>query len=85
LQVRWLRGLMQPAKPNETPSFDEPASFVLDIKDAVISTSLSDLSAALNDGMLKGSPLQHVSLAAQGNQLKLNGTLHKGIPLPVDD
>ena len=84
LQVRWLRGLMHPAKPNETSSFDEPASFVLDIQDAVISTSLSDLSAALNDGMLEGYPLEHVSLTAQGNQLKLNGTLHKGIPLPVE-
>jgi hypothetical protein len=75
---------MHPARPNETASFDEPASFVLDIHDAVISTSLSDLSAALNDDMLKGSPLEHVSLAAQGNQLKLSGTLHKGIPLPVE-
>lgn len=72
------------AHPNEIPTFDEPASFVLDIQDAVISTSLSDLSRALNDGMLKGSPLEHVSLAAQGDQLKLSGTLNKGIPLPIE-
>lgn len=72
------------AHENEIPSFDEPASFVLDIQDAVISTTLSDLSRALNDGMLKGSPLKHVSLAAQGDQLKITGTLHKLIPLPVE-
>lgn len=84
LQVRWLRGRMRPARPNQIPTFDEPSSFVLDIQDAVISTSLSDLSAALNGGMLKSSPLEHVSLGAQGQQLKLTGTLHKGIPLPFE-
>ena len=84
LMVRWLRGLLHPSRSNVIPSFDEPGSFVLDIQDGVIETSLSDLSAALNDGMLRGSPLQHVSLAGEGNQLKLSGTLHKGLPLPVE-
>lgn len=84
LMVRWLRGLLHASRSNVIPSFDEPGSFVLDIQDGVIETSLSDLSAALNDGMLRGSPLQHVSLAGEGKQLKLSSTLHKGLPLPVE-
>jgi hypothetical protein len=84
LRVRWVRGVMRAARPGVVPSFDEPNSFVVDIQDGVTATSLADISGLLNGGLLEGMPLSNVSLAAQGKQLKLNGTLHKGLPLPVE-
>ena len=84
LRVRWLRGEMHPTKPGGIPSFDEPNSFVLNIEAGVIATSLSDIAGILNGTLLKGSPLEKVSLSAQGQQLKLKGTLHKVVPLPIE-
>ena len=84
LRVRWLRGTVRPTHAGVIPSFDEPSSFVLDVEAGVVATSLNEISGLLNAGLLQGSPLEGVSLAAEGKQLKLNGTLHKGIPLPVE-
>ena len=84
LRVRWLRGEMHPTRPGVVPSFDEPASFVLNIQAGIIATSLSDIGGILNGELLKGSPLEKVSLAADGERLKLKGTLHKGVPLPIE-
>ena len=84
LRVRWLRGDLTPANKNVTPSFDEPASFALNIQEASASISLADLAAALNSSLLKGTALRDVKLSQEGNQLKLNGTLHKGVLLPVE-
>jgi hypothetical protein len=84
LRVRWLRGQMHPTTPGGIPSFDEPNSFVLNIQAGVIATSLSDITGILNGSLLKGSPLEKVSLAADGQQLQLKGTLHKVVPLPIE-
>ncbi|HUK74095.1 MAG TPA: hypothetical protein VLV47_01325 [Candidatus Bathyarchaeia archaeon] len=84
LRVRWLRGQMHPTQTGVIPSFDEPSSFVLKIQAGIIATSLSDITRILNQGLLKDSRLSNVSLSADGQQLKLKGTLHKGVPLPIE-
>lgn len=84
LYVRWLRGWMRPTRSGVTPSFDDPKSFALDISTGVVKVNLSDVAATLNSGMLQGSPLRKVSLAASGKQLKVNGTVHKILPLPFE-
>ncbi|HVO62294.1 MAG TPA: hypothetical protein VMT53_15260 [Terriglobales bacterium] len=84
LYVRWLRGWMRPTRSGITPSFDDPKSFALDISTGVVKVNLSDVAAALNSGMLQGSPLSKVSLAPSGKQLKVNGTVHKILPLPFE-
>jgi hypothetical protein len=84
LRVRWLRGQMHPVHTGVIPSFDDPTSFVLNIQSGIIATSLSDISGILNGSLLKGSPLENVTLVPQGQQLKLKGTLHKGVPLPIE-
>jgi len=84
LHVRWLRGEMRRTQPNVIPSFDDPKSFVLDVQDGVIATSLPEIADVLNGSVLAGTPLEKVSLAAQGTQLKLNGTVHKAVPLPIE-
>jgi hypothetical protein len=84
LYVRWLHGWMRPTHPGTTPSFDDPKSFALDIGTGVVKVSLADVATTLNSGLLHGSPLSHVSLAPSGKQLKVNGTVHKILPLPFE-
>jgi len=84
LRVRWLRGTMRPTHAGVIPSFDEPNSFVVDVEAGVVATSLEEIAGLLNGGLLQGAPLEKVSLAAEGKQLKLNGTLRKGVSLPVE-
>jgi hypothetical protein len=84
LYVRWLRGWMRPTHSGITPSFDDPKSFALEINTGVIRVSLSDMAATLNSGLLHGSPVSKVSLAPSGKQLKVNGTVHKILPLPFE-
>jgi len=83
IYVHWLRGQMIRTKRSVNPSFDDPDSFILDVKTGVIHTNVGDLSNFLNDGV-SNSPLRNITLSGDGNQIKLHGTLHKIIPLPVE-
>ena len=58
--VRWLRGQMVRVDRDVNPSFDEPDSFVLDVKTGVIHTNVGDLANFLNEG-LTNSPLRNVT------------------------
>lgn len=81
--VRWLRGQMARTSRNNNPSFDEPDSFVLDVKTGVVHTNVGDLGNFLNEG-ITNSPLKNIKLSGDGDQLKLSGTLHKVVPLPIE-
>jgi hypothetical protein len=81
--VRWLSGQMARTSRNNNPSFDDPDSFVLDVKTGVIHTNVGDLATFLNQGV-PNSPLKNIKLSGDGDQLKLTGTLHKVIPLPIE-
>ena len=82
LRVRWLRGEMRPTRPGVTPSFDDSSSFVLAVEDGVIAINLSDVAAALNNGMLKGTPLSNVSLADQGKRSNSMARSTRVFPCP---
>ena len=81
--VRWIRGLMVRTARNINPSFDEPDSFVLDVKNGVIHTNVGDLANFLNEEVAN-SPFRGITLSGDGDTIKLHGTLHKIIPLPVE-
>jgi len=83
IYVRWLRGAIIRVNRGINPSFDEPDSFVLDVKTGVIHTNVGDLTNFLNQG-LTNSPLKNVTLSGDGDQIKLHGTLHKIVPLPIE-
>ena len=83
IYVRWLRGQMARTSWIVNPSFDDPDSFVIDVKAGVIHTNVGDLANFLNEG-IPNSPLKNIKLSGDGDQLKLNGTLHKVIPLPIE-
>ena len=82
--VRWFRGDMTRAHKNADPSFDDPESFFLDVKTGVLNANIADISKLLNAGTVTNSPLKNIRLSGNGNQIKLNGTLHKVIPLPIE-
>jgi len=81
--VRWLRGQIVRVNRNANPSFDEPDSFFLDIERGVIHTNVGDLTNFMNDTLAK-SPLRNIALSGDGDQLKLQGTLHDVVPLPIE-
>jgi hypothetical protein len=82
--VRWLRGEMAPTRRGVNPSFDDPESFSLNVKTGVIRANIGDIGKFLNAGVIAASPLKNVTLLADGDQVKLTGTLHKVVPLPVE-
>ena len=84
IYVRWIRGEMRRTRREVNPSFDDPETFVLEVQKGVIRANIGDISNFLNANMPKGAPLSNVSLQPAGNALKLRGTVHKIVPLPVE-
>ena len=66
------------------PTFDDPESFVLDVKAGVIRAAVGDITNFLNAIGSANSVLKNMTLSGDGNQIKLHGTLHKIISLPVE-
>jgi hypothetical protein len=84
IYVRWLRGQMTRTHRNVNPSFDDPDSFFLDIKTGVLRANIGDIAHFLNASGMSNSPLKNIALSGNGDQIKLTGTLHKVVPLPIE-
>jgi hypothetical protein len=84
IYVRWLRGQMSRAQRNVNPSFDDPDSFFLDIKTGVLRANIGDIAHFLNTEGAANSPLKNIALAGNEDHVKLTGTLHKVIPVPIE-
>jgi hypothetical protein len=84
IYVRWLRGQMVRTRRDVNPTFDDPESFLLDIKTGVIRANIGDIGHFLNAARVANSPLRNITLLADGGQIRLKGTLHKLISLPVE-
>ena len=84
IYVRWVRGNMVRTRRDVNPTFDDPDSFFLEIKTGVIRANIGDIGNFLNAGGVANSPLRNIILLADGDQIKLKGTLHKLISLPVE-
>jgi hypothetical protein len=84
IYVPWLRGEMVRTHRNINPTFDDPESFLLDVKAGVIRANIGDIGNFLNLGDVQGSPLRDIKLVADGDQIKLNGTLHKVLSMPIE-
>ncbi|MFL6452349.1 MAG: hypothetical protein ACJ746_32480 [Bryobacteraceae bacterium] len=83
IYVRWLRGQMARSHKNVNPTFDDPDSFSLYIKTGVIRANIGDIGNYLNSG-LDDAPLKNIQLSGDGDQVKLKGTVHKLVPLPIE-
>ena len=84
IYVRWLRGEMTRTRMNVVPSFDDSESFILNVKTGVIRANIGDIGNFLNAGGVAQSPLKNVKLSADGDQIKLTGTVHKIVSLPIE-
>ena len=84
IYVRWLRGQMSRAHRDVNPSFDDPESFFLDIKTGVLRANIGDIAHFLNTEGASNSPLKNIALSGKEDQVKLTGTLHKVIPVPIE-
>ncbi len=84
IYVRWLRGNMVRTRQGVNPTFDDPESFRLEIKNGVIRANIGDIGNFLNAGGVADSPLKNIKLLAENDQIKLTGTLHKLISMPVE-
>ncbi len=84
IYIRWIRGLMERTHSQVNPSFDDPESFVLHIQKGVIHANIGDIANYLNAASPANAPLKNISIQPDGDQLKLHGTVHKIVPLPVE-
>jgi hypothetical protein len=84
IYIRWIRGQMVRTRQQVIPSFDDPESFILQIQKGVIRANIGDISNYLNASFPPGAPLKNISIQPDGDQLKLRGTVHKILPLPIE-
>ncbi len=81
--IRWIRGEMLRTR-QANPSFDDPDSFVLQIQKGVIRVNIGDIANYLNTSSPADAPLKNISIQPDGDQLKVQGTAHKVLPIPVE-
>jgi len=86
LEVRKLRGQLQRTNAEVPVTFDDSASFTVEIDSAQVAITLASLTALMNSYVLayEGAPIKNVSVRADGNRLIQKGTIHKGIDLPFE-
>ena len=84
IYIRWIRGQMVRTRRQVDPSFDDPDSFVLQIQKGVIHANIGDISNYLNASSPPNAPLKNISIQPEGDQLKLHGTVHKLVSLPIE-
>ncbi len=85
IYVRWLRGQIVPTHRNAAPSLDDPDSFVLNIQTGVVRANVGDINHFLNSGGTGNhAPVTNITLSGDGNQMKLDATLHKVVPLHIE-
>jgi hypothetical protein len=81
--VRWIRGRMLSTSSTRNPSFDDANSFVLEIDKGLINVKLADIAEFLNNEASDKAPLKNIKITSEGGQIRLQGTIHKVISLPV--
>ncbi len=86
LQVDSLRGRLQRTRPEVPVTFDDSASFTVEIDSARVAMTTDSLAALLNSYVLAydAAPIKHIEVTADGPRLIQKGTIHKGVDLPFE-
>lgn len=84
IYVVWIAGEMVRTHEQINPTFDDPESFVLQVRKGVIRANIGDISNYLNHSLDSSSPLHDVTVAPDGEQLRIRGTMKKVISMPVE-
>ena len=84
LHVSSLDGELASRVPGRNPVFDDPASYVMQIKAAEFVVDASSLSRLLREQVFSDpkSPVRNVTLSMSDGALHIKGRLHKGIQVP---
>ena len=67
-------------------TFDDSASFLVDIDTAEVAITPASMTALMNSYVLayEGSPIKNMTVEIRGNRLIQKGTVHKGVDLPFE-
>jgi len=86
LEVGTLRGQLRRTNPNVPVTFDDSASFIVEIDSAEVAITAASLTALLNSYVLAypGAPIKHVEVTIKGDRFIQKGMIHKGIDLPFE-
>jgi len=85
LNIHHLRGEMVPNKGPGTPlNFDNETAFVVRIDSALVGMRPASLESLLNRYVFgyPGAPIQDLHVSLEGQQMRLEGTMHKIIDIP---
>ena len=79
--VSRLRGTLTPAQGRSVASFNDPTSFIVVADAAEMRLTTAQLSALMNSWLLRSpkSQLKNLRITAEGNQLRIRGTMKKGL------
>jgi hypothetical protein len=86
LEVGMLRGRLQRTRREVPVTFDDGASFTVEIDSARVAITPASLGSLMNSYVLAcdGAPISKVTMTINGDKLMLNGTIHKGLDLPFE-
>jgi hypothetical protein len=86
MEVRTLRGRLLRSKPEVPVTFDDSASFTVEIDSAEVAIPPSSLSGLINSYAFgyEGAPIKNVTVAIDRGHLIQKGTVHKAIDLPFE-
>lgn len=83
MEVRELRGELEPTHKGEPPWFDDPTSFSVHIDQAEIAVTPASMAAAMNRYVFNGpnAPVKDVQIEIKDGHLVQSSTLNKKIPI----
>jgi len=86
IEIRRLRGWLRRTKPELPVTFDDSASFLVDIDTADVAMTPASMTALMNSYVLayEGSPIKNITVEIRGDRLVQKGTLRKGVDLPFE-
>ena len=84
--IRLLRGQVIPTQPGGSALLDSTSSFSIRITSGTVALQSADLGVILNRFVFgyKGSPLKHLKVRTEGDQLVQSGVMHKGVDLKFE-
>lgn len=79
-----LRGQIVPTPGHNVATFNDPSSFAMASDAAEVHMSMAQMSALMNDWLLRSpkAQLKNVRVKAEGEQLVIHGTMKKGLSIP---
>src|SRR4051812_7289555 len=86
IEISRLRGQLRRTKPEIPVTFDDSASFLVDVDSADIAMTPASMTALMNSYVLayEASPIKNMTVEIRGNRLAQKGTVHKGVDLPFE-